>query len=90
MLGNGHTYKTPVMIDDDCKKTLKALWLLFDSKVLTIQNKKIQFSGKVFEYEIKCEAHDGHELIQQIGDFLNQIPKYMWNLKNIPTQKEEN
>lgn len=78
------------MIDEDCKNTLQALWLLFDTKVLTIENKKLHFRGKIFEYDFQCEADDGHELIRIIGDYLTGIPKYMWNLKKIPAKKEEN
>lgn len=61
---------------------LEILLLMFDRKVLTIEDSKYQFSGEIFEYNCNIEANDEHELIQKIGDFLVAIPKYMWSLRS--------
>lgn len=69
----------------DMHKTLNALLVLFDRYVLKEKEGKYQFSGEIFEYRFSCEVPKAM-LLQQIGEFLMTIPKYMWNLKKQDSQ----
>lgn len=68
------------MSEINTHRALNALLALFDRYVLKEKEGKYQFSGEIFEYRFSCEVPKTM-LVQQIGEFLMTIPKYMWNLK---------
>lgn len=65
-------------------KMLNAMLIVFDNYVLSEKAGIFEFSGVVFEYKLECNANSLEKLIQQVGDFLVTIPKYMWTLKALP------